>query len=113
MIVFLSQKEKVKPINPKDKLKQKKEKSELFDLSFVRNRNMRIYLASSSCGALGMYTPLFHLAGHLHQVPPSPNSLLISLARSTLQDRCQEGGTRRGLCSCSSSGSGCRPAVDV
>lgn len=61
------QKEKVKPINPKDKLKQKGEQSDLFDLSFVRNRNMRIYLASSGTGALGMYTPLFHLAGHLHQ----------------------------------------------
>ena len=83
--VLLSQKEKVKPINPKDKLKQKKEQSDLFDLSFVRNRNMRIYLASSGTGALGMYTPLFHLAGHLHQVlPPCPDTLLISSPSGTL-----------------------------
>ena len=61
------QKEKVKPVNSKEKQKKKKEKSELFDFSFARTRTVRVLLASSALGAMGMYTPLFCIANQLLQ----------------------------------------------
>ena len=61
------QKEKVKPVNSKEKQKKKREKSELLDFSFARNRTVRVLLASSALGAVGMYTPLFCLSHQLAQ----------------------------------------------
>ena len=61
------QKEKVKPVNSKEKQKKKREKSELLDFSFSRNRTVRVLLASSALGAVGMYTPLFCLSHQLAQ----------------------------------------------
>ena len=55
------QKEKVKGINSKEKLKQKKKKSPLLDFSFMKNRSIRIFLISSSISSLGIYTPLFYI----------------------------------------------------
>ena len=57
------QKEKVKGINTKEKLKQKKKASLLLDISFMRNRSIRIFLVCSSISSLGIYTPLFYLVG--------------------------------------------------
>ena len=54
------QKEKVKGINSKENLKKKREKP-MFDFSFLKNRNIRLFLMCSSISSLGIYTPLFYI----------------------------------------------------
>ena len=53
------QKEKVKGINSKEKLKEKKNKSQFF--SVLKKRNIRIFLLSSSISSAGVYTPFFYI----------------------------------------------------
>ena len=53
------QKEKVKGINSKDKLKEKKKKTRHF--SVIKNRGIRIFLLSSSISSAGIYTPFFYI----------------------------------------------------
>ena len=53
------QKEKVKGINSKEKLKEKKNKSHFF--SVLKKRNIRIFLLSSSISSAGIFTPLFYI----------------------------------------------------
>ena len=53
------QKEKVKGINSKDKLKEKKNKPQF--LSVLNKRNIRIFLLSSSISSAGIYTPFFYI----------------------------------------------------
>ena len=53
------QKEKVKGINSKDKLKEKKIKSQFF--SVLKKRNIRIFLLSSSISSAGIFTPFFYI----------------------------------------------------
>jgi len=76
------QKEKVKGINTKEKLKQKKKASLLLDISFMRNRSIRIFLVCSSISSLGIYTPLFYLPYHMfleNAGDISDNLLLLQL----------------------------------
>ena len=54
------QKEKVKGINSKENLKKKKEKP-MMDLSFMKNRSIRLFLMCSSFSSLGIYTPFFFI----------------------------------------------------
>ena len=53
------QKEKVKGINSKEKLKEKKKKSQIF--SCLKNRSIRIFLICSSISSIGIYTPIFFM----------------------------------------------------
>ena len=53
------QKEKVKGINSKDKLKQKKRNSQFF--SVLKKKNIRIFLLSSSISSAGIFTPFFYI----------------------------------------------------
>ena len=53
------QKEKVKGINSKEKLKEKKKKSDV--LSLFKNKRIRIFLVSSSISSAGIFTPFFFL----------------------------------------------------
>ena len=55
-----SQKEKVKGVNSKDKLKHKK-KNQLLNFAFLKHRRVRLFLVAMSVLALGIYTPLFYL----------------------------------------------------
>ena len=54
------QKEKVKGVHSKDKLKMKK-KNQLLNFSFLKNRRLRLFLIAMSVLALGIYTPLFYV----------------------------------------------------
>ena len=54
------QKEKVKGVNSKEKLKQKK-KPQLLNFAFFKHRRVRLFIISMSVGSLGIYTPLFYL----------------------------------------------------
>ena len=54
------QKEKVKGVNSKEKMQQKK-KNQLLNLAFFRNGRVRLLIISLSVGSLGFYTPLFYL----------------------------------------------------
>ena len=54
------QKEKVKGVNSKDKLKMKK-KNQLLNFTFLKNRRLRLFLIAMSVLALGIYTPLFYV----------------------------------------------------
>ena len=54
------QKEKVNGIKTKEKLKKRK-KNSLFDFSYIKKRNIKIYLISSSISSIGIYTPIFYL----------------------------------------------------
>ena len=53
------QKEKVKGINSKEKLKEKKKKTLHF--SVIRKRGIRIFILSSSISSAGIYTPFFYI----------------------------------------------------
>ena len=53
------QKEKVKGINSKEKLKERKKKTDFF--SVIKNRSIRIFLLSSSISSVGIYTPFFYI----------------------------------------------------
>ena len=54
------QKEKVKGVNSKENVKQRKKRS-LFNFSFIKNKSIRLFLMSSSISSLGIYTPIFHM----------------------------------------------------
>ena len=56
------QKEKVKGINSKDKLKEKKNKPQFF--SVLKKRNIRIFLLSSSISSNGIFTPFFYIVSN-------------------------------------------------
>ena len=63
------QKEKVKGVNSKEKLKQKK-KNQLLNFAFLKNRKMRIFIISMSVGSLGVYTPIFYLVSSMIVICP-------------------------------------------
>ena len=87
------QKEKVKGVNSKDKLKMKK-KNQLLNFAFLKNRRLRLFLIAMSVLALGIYTPLFYVVSltiitrfigincdHLHIVKLGLRSSSISSLR--------------------------------
>lgn len=57
------QKEKVKGVNPKEKQKTKR-RSQLTDLSFLREWRVRWLAAGLAVAAAGLYTPAFYLVHH-------------------------------------------------
>ena len=91
------QKEKVKGVNSKDKLKMKK-KNQLLNFTFLKNRRLRLFLIAMSVLALGIYTPLFYVVSltiitrfigincdHLHIVKLGLRSSSISSLREKAQ----------------------------
>ena len=58
------QKEKVKGVKSKEKMKKQKERS-LVDFSSLRHKSIRIFLICSSITSLGIYTPIFYLVSKI------------------------------------------------
>ena len=54
------QKEKVKGVKSKDRLKKQKERS-LLDFSSLKQKSIRIFLICSSIASVGIYSPIFYL----------------------------------------------------
>ena len=80
------QKEKVKGINSKDKLKEKKIKSQFF--SVLKKRNIRIFLLSSSISSAGIFTPFFYIVSIFkHETPVLSFSIIGILIANNLGER--------------------------
>ena len=58
------QKEKVKGVKSKEKMKKQKERS-LVDFSSLRHKSIQIFLICSSITSLGIYTPIFYLVSKI------------------------------------------------